>query len=132
MSSRAPIGLLSIAAIDLCTNQGFKSLVPKHESEQRFLYYIVDQFLPFIKQMGSGTTFSEVSKDELAKLKVPDVPSNVIEQWNAEVEPIFRRQKLILKEIYTLTTQRDELLPLLMNGQVSVMPSEVNCDLSHD
>ena len=132
MSSRAPIGLLSIAAIDLCTNQGFKSLVPKHESEQKFLYYIVDQFLPFIKQMGSGTTFSEVSKDELAKLKVPDVPSNIIEQWNSKVEPIFRRQKLILKETDTLSTQRDELLPLLMNGQVSVMPPEVNCDLFHD
>lgn len=129
MSSRAPIGLLSIAAIDLCTNQGFKSLVPKHESEQRFLYYIVDQFLPFIKQMGSGTTFSEVSKDELAKLKVPDVPSNIIDQWNSKVEPIFRRQKLILKETDTLSTQRDELLPLLMNGQVSLMPPEVNCDL---
>lgn len=132
MSSRAPIGLLSIAAIDLCTNQGFKSLVPKHEPEQRFLYYIVDQFLPFIKQMGSGTTFSEVSKDELAKLKVPDVPSNIIEQWDSEVESIFRRQELILKEFDALTTQRDELLPLLMNGQVSVMRPEINCDLFHD
>ena len=132
MSSRAPIGLLSIAALDLCTNQGFKSLVPKNESEQRFLYYLVDQYLPFIKQMGSGTTFREVSKDELAKLKVPDVPSDLIEKWDNEAKSLFDRQEIILKEIDTLTKQRDELLPLLMNGQVSVMPSEVNCDLSHD
>ena len=132
MSSRAPIGLLSIAAVDLCTNQGFKSLVPKNESEQRFLYYLVDQYLPFIKQMGSGTTFSEVSKDELAKLKVPDVPSDLIEKWDNEAKSLFDRQEIILKEIDTLTKQQNELLPLLMNGQVSVMPSEVNCDLSHD
>ncbi|MBD5284546.1 MAG: restriction endonuclease subunit S, partial [Bacteroides sp.] len=31
-----------------------------------------------------------------------------------------------------LQKQRDELLPLLMNGQVSVMPLATNCDLSHD
>ena len=37
-----------------------------------------------------------------------------------------------IEEINHLIKQRDELLPLLMNGQVSVMPSEVNCDLSHD
>ena len=130
MSSRAPIGLLSIAAVDLCTNQGFKSLVPKNESEQRFLYYLVDQYLPFIKQMGSGTTFSEVSKDELAKLKVPDVPSDLIEKWDNEAKSLFDRQEIILKEIDTLTKQQNELLPLLINGQVSVMPSEVNCDLA--
>ena len=37
-----------------------------------------------------------------------------------------------IEEINALTKQRNELLPLLMNGQVSVMPQEVNCDLSHD
>ena len=36
------------------------------------------------------------------------------------------------REIRKLTNYRDMLLPLLMNGQVSVMQQEVNCDLSHD
>ena len=132
MSSRAPIGLLSIAAVELCTNQGFKSLVSKHTHEQRFLYYLVQQYLPYIKQLGSGTTFSEVSKDDLAKLKVLYVPTHIIEQWDSKIKSLFYRQELLLKEIETLTKQREELLPLLMNGQVSVIPQEVNCDLSHD
>lgn len=132
MSSRAPIGLLSISAVELCTNQGFKSLIPRDENERRFLYYLVNQYLPFIKQLGSGTTFSEVSKEELSKLKVPDIPIRIIKQWDVEVKPIFDRQEIILREIDALTKQRDELLPLLMNGQVSVMTPEVNCDLSRD
>lgn len=37
-----------------------------------------------------------------------------------------------VNEINLLVKQRDELLPLLMNGQVSVMHREVHCDLSHD
>ena len=131
-SSRAPIGYIAIANQPICTNQGFKSLVSKHTHKQRFLYYLVQQYLPYIKQLGSGTTFSEVSKDDLAKLKVPDVPTHIIEQWDSKIKSLFYRQELLLKEIETLTKQREELLPLLMNGQVSVMPSEVNCDLSHD
>ena len=42
MSSRAPIGLLSIAKIELCTNQGFKSFVPKAENISTYLYYYGD------------------------------------------------------------------------------------------
>lgn len=132
MSSRAPIGLLSIAATELCTNQGFKNLVPKNNKEQRFLYYLVCQHLPIIKQMGGGTTFHEISRDQLSKLRVPNVPSQIIEYWDLKVKPIFDKQELLLREIDVLTQQRDELLPLLMNGQVSIISSEINCDLSQD
>ncbi|HRN04249.1 MAG TPA: restriction endonuclease subunit S [Muribaculaceae bacterium] len=132
MSSRAPIGLLSIAAVELCTNQGFKSLIPKRKQFSHFLYYLVEQYMPVIKQLGSGTTFSEVSKDGLSKLCVPLIPLKVIKEWDKIAEPIFLRQKQLLKEIATLAAQRDELLPLLMNGQVSVRPTGLNCDLSHD
>lgn len=132
MSSRAPIGLLSIAAVELCTNQGFKSLIPKRKQFSHFLYYLVEQYMPVIKQLGSGTTFSEVSKDGLSKLCVPLIPLKVIKEWDKIAVPIFLRQKQLLKEIATLAAQRDELLPLLMNGQVSVRPTGLNCDLSHD
>ena len=110
MSSRAPIGLLSIAAVGLCTNQGFKSLVPKQSHEQRFLYYLVHQYLPYIKQLGSGTTFTEVSKNDLAKLKVPDVPTHIIEQWDSKIKSLFYRQELLLKEIETLTNNSSLIL----------------------
>ncbi len=48
------------------------------------------------------------------------------------LEPILSKKRQIEVEIKALIQERDELLPLLMNGQVSVMPSEVNCDLSLD
>lgn len=132
MSSRAPIGLLSIAANEVCTNQGFKSFVPKDSSLSGFLYYTIEQNLPFIKQLGSGTTFSEVSKDDLLKLNLLSVPKEIIEIWDAKVSPILSRQNNLLQEIKSLKKQRDELLPLLMNGQVTITPPAINCDLSHD
>ena len=48
------------------------------------------------------------------------------------LRPIFDEWNRVIFENIELQTKSDELLPLLMNGQVSVMPSEVNCDLSHD
>ena len=57
MSSRAPIGLLAIAKTELCTNQGFKSFVPKNDNEATYLYYYLQAHLKQIEQLGTGTTF---------------------------------------------------------------------------
>jgi type I restriction enzyme S subunit len=126
LSSRAPIGLLSIAKTKLCTNQGFKSLIPKEPIYTNYLYYYIKRHIPQIEQLGTGTTFKEVSKEDLATFPVLCISNRkLFEHWNTISECIFSRQYEISKEIIELTKQRDELLPLLMNGQVSV-----NSDLS--
>lgn len=128
LSSRAPIGLLSIAKSKLCTNQGFKSLVPKNSNDTNFLYYYIQRHVPQIEQLGSGTTFKEVSKDDLSSFPVLNVTNEVVySTWCEISESLFSQQYELTKEISSLTKQRDALLPLLMNGQVSV-----NYDLSHD
>lgn len=120
MSSRAPIGLLSIAMCDLCTNQGFKSIAPKNMSYCEFLYYYIREHLPQIEQLGAGTTFKEVSRGDIEQFPMLLPPEHVINLWADAIRPIFEKQFGITKEIKTLTGQRDDLLPLLMNGQVSV------------
>ena len=60
-SSRAPIGYVGIAANDLCTNQGFKSIVPSETTDSLFLYYLLKYNTERIESLGSGTTFKEVS-----------------------------------------------------------------------
>lgn len=60
-SSRAPIGYVAIAANDVCTNQGFKSVVPNENTDPVFLYYLLKYNKDKIESMGSGTTFKEVS-----------------------------------------------------------------------
>ena len=61
------------------------------------------------------------------------VPNEKVAKNFSEIaSKIFKKITIHRKSNFLLTKQRDELLPLLMNGQVSVMPTEVNCDLSHD
>lgn len=60
-SSRAPIGYVAIAKQSLCTNQGFKSIVPNDDTDNMFLYYLLKCKKNAIESLGSGTTFKEVS-----------------------------------------------------------------------
>lgn len=65
MSSRAPIGHLGIAATELYTNQGCKSFVCKQDLDPHYLYYYLKYCLKEIQSLGSGSTFTEVSKSML-------------------------------------------------------------------
>ena len=74
-SSRAPIGYVAIAAKELCTNQGFKSVIPNENIDPLFLYYLLKYNKHNIESMGSGTTFKEVSANTMRNIIV-FVPSD--------------------------------------------------------
>ena len=71
MSSRAPIGLLAINKFDCCTNQGFKNLVVnKERADVEYLYYLLEHNVEYLKRLGGGTTFSEISKSTLEEMQI--------------------------------------------------------------
>jgi type I restriction enzyme S subunit len=78
-SSRAPIGYVAIAAKEMCTNQGFKSVIPNADTDFMFLYYLLKFNKDNIENMGSGTTFKEVSGSTMKSIKV-FVPTDILEQ----------------------------------------------------
>ena len=121
MSSRAPIGLMAIAEVELCTNQGFKNFVPFDMTDNYFLYYYIKEHMAQIEQLGAGTTFREVSRDTMLKfpiLKISD--RGLYSKWYEQIDSICKEQKNLLLQIRHLTHLRDSLLPMLMNGQVTV------------
>ena len=69
-SSRAPIGYVAIAANEMCTNQGFKSIIPNSKVNYMFLYYLLKYKKAAIEGMGSGTTFKEVSGNVMKNIEV--------------------------------------------------------------
>lgn len=80
-SSRAPIGYVAIAANEVCTNQGFKSVIPNEETDPLFLFYLLKHNKDKIEAMGSGTTFKEVSGNTMKNIIVR-VPSDKEVQKN--------------------------------------------------
>ena len=69
-TSRAPIGYVAIADGEVCTNQGFKSVVPNKNTDYLFLYYLLRYNKDKIEGLGSGTTFKEVSGSTMRGIKV--------------------------------------------------------------
>ena len=120
MSVRAPVGALNIANNDCCIGRGLSALSSKIGSITH-LYYLMNDFrLKFEGINSAGTTFGSITKDELFNLPVVIPTKSVISEFEKVCEPIFDKQMIIGEEINVLTKQRDELLPLLMNGQASV------------
>ena len=78
-SSRAPIGYVAIAQNEVCTNQGFKSVIPNQDTDHLFLFYLLKYNKDNIENIGSGTTFKEISGNTMKSVKVK-VPCDYEEQ----------------------------------------------------
>lgn len=90
LSSRAPIGLLAIAQNELYTNQGFKNIIikdPEHYSVE-YIYYYLGLIKDGLINIGSGTTFKEISKSVLEKLRL-DLPEYKIQDSVANLLKII-------------------------------------------
>lgn len=88
-SSRAPIGYVAIARNPICTNQGFKSVIPNSNIDSEFLYYQLIYLKKQIQDMGSGTTFREISAKTLGKVKVVVPPLDTQKRIVARIEELF-------------------------------------------
>ena len=123
--SRAPIGYISIAANEVTTNQGFKSVVPNENVGTAFMYYLLKFLLPTIEGMASGSTFKEISGTGMKSVPVVIPDNETIEKFNAFCTPIFQQQEVLEAENSRLADIRDALFPKLMSGQLDVSNIEL-------
>lgn len=119
-SSRAPIGYIAVAAGEVTTNQGFKSIVPKPEIGTAFVYYFLKHNLPIIEGMASGSTFKEVSGNTMKGVPAVIPDTDTIARFNDFCSPIFAQQRILEEQNQSLAALRDNLLPKLMSGEIDV------------
>lgn len=120
MSVRAPVGAVNIANNDCCIGRGLAALNSKIGSQSHLFYVIADLKTAFDQRNAAGTTFGSITKDDLYSLPVVKPSNDVISSFEKLCSPIFDRLMLLGEETVELTNKRDELLPLLMTGQVEV------------
>jgi type I restriction enzyme S subunit len=120
LSVRAPVGTLNIADHDCCIGRGLAALNSKDNADS-FLFYVMLYFKQiFDRRNTSGTTFGSITKDDLFSLKLVYPTTDVLNEYDSKVADfnvkIFNNHQQV-KELIQL---RDWLLPMLMNGQVTV------------
>lgn len=119
-SSRAPIGYIAIAAGEVTTNQGFKSVVPKPEIGTPFVYFFLKNTLPVIEGIASGSTFKEVSGSTMKNVPAVIPDAETLAKFSDFCAPIFAQQRILEDQNQSLATLRDNLLPKLMSGEIDV------------
>lgn len=108
LSTRAPIGNLGIAASPLCTNQGCKSLVPlSAETNPRFHFYQLSVLARELNRLGKGTTFLELSANELAAFKVSAPPAgvqariaNFLDEQTARIDALISEKEALYERLF--------------------------------
>ena len=119
-SSRAPIGYIAIAAGEVTTNQGFKSVVPKPEIGTPFAYFFLKNTLPVVEGMASGSTFKEVSGSTMKNVPAVIPDAETLAKFSDFCAPIFAQQRILEEQNQSLAKLRDSLLPKLMSGEIDV------------
>lgn len=122
-SSRAPIGYITIAKNDICTNQGFKSVIPKFAGTA-FLYCFLKESTQEIENKATGSTFKEASWALMKSLPAIIPEKAVLDDFENLLSPLFYQQEVVEEENSLLSSLRDSLLPRLMSGELNV--SEIN------
>ena len=91
MSSRAPIGYLSINTIPVCTSQGCKSFTSYCNEfiNINYVYYYLLSVIDDIRKRGSGTTFKEISGSEFGKTQILLPPYTEQNRITLKIEKLF-------------------------------------------
>ena len=119
ITARGSIGKLVIVGTPMAMNQSCYALQSK-EGEYEYLYFLTTQLIDCLKAKGSGSVFKSIIASDIEHSTLCVATENVVSDFCKKVKPLFEKLKTNTIEIAELTKQRDELLPLLMNGQATV------------
>ncbi len=125
LSVRAPIGSLAIAANEVCTNQGCKALVPDARTHTVFYFFVLDAARAALNNLGRGSTFLELSGDQLASFRVPLPPL-------AEQTVIAAFLDREMAKIDALVEEQRRLIDLLREKRQAVISHAVTRGLNPD
>ena len=116
----ATAGKVSLLSFEACSNQAVCGVIPNDNNMTIYTrYYLASLYEHFIA-LSSGSARDNISQDTIKNTVLPIPQQEIIKKYSDTVAPIINKIITNQHEIENLTKQRDELLPLLMNGQASV------------
>ena len=108
LSTRAPIGKVGIVGKPMTCNQGFKNFECGPKLNHVFLYTLFKNNVDYLNSLGSGTTFLEISKSKISKLKVPVPPIELQNQFASFVEQVDKSKFVVQQQIKDLQELLDK------------------------
>lgn len=120
MTSRATIGPSAVTQVPTAINQGFIVLEPLLDIDRWFLFHEMRRRVPEFIARANGSTFMEISRGVFKSLEVEWPDTEARSRLHGWLEPLHAAAAALQREVADLSRSRDELLPLLVSGRVSV------------
>ena len=117
VSCIATIGEIAISTESSQTNQQINSIIAKEIKIKNYLYFCLKNIFSNFK-VKSGNIFSNMNKEEFENIKILLPNKEVLDKFYERINSLLIKIEKNTKETQELTSLRDYLLPLLMNGQV--------------
>lgn len=130
MSSRAPIGYLTLTKIPLAINQGYIAIPATKRLSQEYVLYWLNSSMDEIKGIAGGTTFAEISKKTFNSISIIVPSKETIEMFSTLTKSYLNKITLNVVERTTLENLRDTLLPKLISGELRL--DDIEADLSKE
>ena len=118
MSSRAPIGYLTLTKIPVAINQGYIAIPETKRLSQEYVLYWLNSIMDEIKGIAGGTTFAEISKKTFNGISIIIPSKTAVELFTITTKSYLHKIKLNTIERTTLENIRDTLLPKLISGEL--------------
>ena len=121
MSSRAPVGYLALAKIEVAINQGYIAILPNTKYSAEYLIQWCEANMAEIKGRASGTTFLEISKKNFREINFICSDEKVVTVYTKIAKTLYDEISLKAEENQSLINLRDTLLPKLLSGELEVL-----------
>jgi len=125
ITARGTVGKINVASEDMGMNQSCYAIQAKLDVNSSFLYFYANNLVHHIKAKASGSIFNALVTNDFKFTAMVVPPTNLIAKFGEFAEPIFSKVLSNKKENLQLSSLRDWLLPMLMNGQVRVADVEL-------
>jgi len=116
----ATAGKVSLLKFPACTNQAICAVMPHEKCYTFYLKFCIEKLYEYLVTLSTGSARDNLSQDLIKKLNVLCPVHDLLEEFHKTVSPLYEKYHINLKQNLELARLRDWLLPLLMNGQVTV------------
>jgi type I restriction enzyme S subunit len=123
ITARGTVGDLNIASKDMAMNQSCYAIAPKSDINYYYLHQCCIDIIQYLKAKVNGSIFDSIVSNDIKLTPICIPPLELIQCYGQTMESVYEKVLVNLKENQQLSSLRDWLLPMLMNGQVKVKSS---------
>jgi len=120
MTSRASVGFFAVAGREVCTNQGFISVVAHDRTLWPYFLFHLSERVEEIRSMGSGSTYPEVSRGKFREFELLLPKHSLSAAFGKQATDLLSHIRILKQQNEKLRAARDLLLPRLMSGEIAV------------